>query len=119
MTDNESKPDPETDTVARAAVEEFFQLFADGWKANDGAAVASFFVEDGALINPFGQRADGKFALPWMPDFADDEHVERPLQRARHAGGDDHAAARQSQHQVGLDPLFTQMLAEPMSRICS
>ena len=65
----------------------------------------------------FGQRADGKFALPRMPDFADDEHVERPLQRARHLGGDDHAAARQSQHQVGLDALFKQVLAEPPPRI--
>ena len=44
----------------------------------------------------FGQRADGEFALPRVPDFADDEHVKRPLQRPRHPGGHDHAAARQA-----------------------
>jgi hypothetical protein len=41
------------------------------------------------------------------------------LQRARHPGGDNHAAARQSRHKVGLDALFTQMLAEPLTRIRS
>jgi uncharacterized protein (TIGR02246 family) len=50
----------------RETVEEFFRLFADGWKTNDGAAVASFFVEDGTLINPFGQRADGRGAVAAM-----------------------------------------------------
>jgi uncharacterized protein (TIGR02246 family) len=48
------------------AVQDFLQLFADAWKTNDGAAVASFFVEDGALINPFGQRADGRGAIGAM-----------------------------------------------------
>jgi uncharacterized protein (TIGR02246 family) len=40
--------------------------FSAAWKTNDGAAVASFFVEDGALINPFGQRADGRAAVAAM-----------------------------------------------------
>ena len=48
------------------AVQELFQLFADGWKTNDGATLARFFVEDGALINPFGQRADGRSAIGAM-----------------------------------------------------
>lgn len=48
------------------SAQEFFHLFADGWKTNDGAAVASFFVEDGALVNPFGQRADGPSAIGTM-----------------------------------------------------
>ena len=52
--------------LARDAVEEFFRLFADAWKTNDGAAVASFFVSDGSLINPFGQRADGRDAVAAM-----------------------------------------------------
>lgn len=63
---NESTPDPEADAVSGDTVEEFFQLFADGWQANDGATVARFFVEDGALINPFGQRADGQTAIAAM-----------------------------------------------------
>lgn len=40
--------------------------FAAAWKTNDGAAVASLFVDDGALINPFGQRADGRAAIASM-----------------------------------------------------
>jgi uncharacterized protein (TIGR02246 family) len=40
--------------------------FALDWKTNEGAAVASSFVEDGALINPFGERADGRAAIASM-----------------------------------------------------
>ncbi len=50
----------------RNSVQEFFHLFADAWKANDGAVLAGFFVGDGALINPFGQRADGRGAIGAM-----------------------------------------------------
>src|SRR4051812_28494716 len=38
----------------------------DAWKTNNGTAVAGFFVEDGSLINPFGQRADGRAAIAAM-----------------------------------------------------
>src|SRR6266516_7630293 len=40
--------------------------FAAAWKTNDGATVAGFFAEDGSLINPFGQRADGRTAVAAM-----------------------------------------------------
>lgn len=43
----------------------FDRLSAD-WKANDGAAVAGFFGEDGSLVNPFGERADGRTAIAAM-----------------------------------------------------
>lgn len=43
-----------------------FQRYADHWKTNDGAAVAGDFVEAGSLINPFGQRADGRAAIAAM-----------------------------------------------------
>lgn len=43
-----------------------FDRFCDAWRTNDGAAVANFFVDDGALINPFGQRADGRAAIAAM-----------------------------------------------------
>jgi uncharacterized protein (TIGR02246 family) len=67
MTDNvHLMSDPKTEAAARETVEEFFRRFADDWKTNDGAAVGSFFVEDGALINPFGQRADGRAAIAAM-----------------------------------------------------
>ncbi len=52
--------------VVRAAVDNVPASFADGWKTNDGAALAGFFVEDGTLINPFGQRADGRGAIAAM-----------------------------------------------------
>jgi hypothetical protein len=35
-----------------ASVEESLARFAEGWKTNDGAALAEFFVDDGSLVNP-------------------------------------------------------------------
>jgi uncharacterized protein (TIGR02246 family) len=58
----QTKSDPKSDE----AVEEFLGLFAAAWKTNDGTAVAGFFVEDGSLINPFGQRADGRTPVAAM-----------------------------------------------------
>ena len=40
--------------------------FCSAWKTNDGAALAGFFTDDGSLINPFGQRADGRSAVSAM-----------------------------------------------------
>src|SRR5215469_11280872 len=51
---------PENSVVA------FHDKLADAWSANDGAAFAAFFTEDGSLINPFGERADGRQALTAM-----------------------------------------------------
>ncbi len=39
---------------------------AAAWKTNDGATVAEFFTDDGSIINPFGQRADGRAAISAM-----------------------------------------------------
>jgi uncharacterized protein (TIGR02246 family) len=47
-------------------VEDFLEATADAWKTNDGSVVGSLFVEDGTLINPFGQRADGRSAIAAM-----------------------------------------------------
>ena len=44
----------------------FHDKLAAAWTANDGAAFAAFFTEDGSLINPFGERADGREALTAM-----------------------------------------------------
>jgi uncharacterized protein (TIGR02246 family) len=49
--------------AAQSSVTAFFGELTDTWKTNDGAAFASFFTEDGSLINPFGERADGRAAL--------------------------------------------------------
>ena len=51
---------PENSVVA------FHEKVATAWSANDGAAFAAFFTEDGSLINPFGERADGREALTAM-----------------------------------------------------
>jgi uncharacterized protein (TIGR02246 family) len=40
--------------------------FCAAWKTNDGASLGSHFVEDGSLINPFGERADGRAAVSAM-----------------------------------------------------
>ena len=42
--------------TAEDTVSAFFDKLADAWKANDGAAFAACFTEDGSLINPFGER---------------------------------------------------------------
>ena len=43
-----------------------FERFSAAWQANDSAAAAAFFVDDGSLINPFGERADGREAIAGM-----------------------------------------------------
>lgn len=47
-------------------VESFFDGLTVAWKTNDGSVVASSFTEDGSLINPFGERADGRSAIAAM-----------------------------------------------------
>src|SRR5688572_22266356 len=47
-------------------IQSAYDRFAADWKTNDGAIVASSFVEDGALINPFGERAGGRAAISAM-----------------------------------------------------
>ncbi|HYA44556.1 MAG TPA: SgcJ/EcaC family oxidoreductase [Acidimicrobiales bacterium] len=48
---------------AEHGVAAFYEKLAASWSANDGAAFAALFTEDGSLINPFGERADGQDAL--------------------------------------------------------
>lgn len=43
-----------------------FDRLTAAWKTNDGSAVAGCFTDDGSLINPFGQRADGRGAVAAM-----------------------------------------------------
>ena len=44
----------------------FFVRVTAAWKTNDGPAVAGTFTDDGTLINPFGQRAEGRAAVAAM-----------------------------------------------------
>lgn len=41
----------------------FFEQVCKVWGTNDGAQLAGLFSEDGSLINPFGERADGRAAV--------------------------------------------------------
>ena len=34
--------------------------FSAAWKSNDGAVLGAHYVEDGSLVNPFGQLAVGR-----------------------------------------------------------
>ncbi len=53
-------------SVDTNAVKSSLDEFCAAWKKNDGEALAAFFVDDGTLINPFGQRADGRGAVAAM-----------------------------------------------------
>jgi uncharacterized protein (TIGR02246 family) len=53
----------DTDSVGK-----FLTQFAESWAANDGAVLGDLFTEDGSLINPFGQRVDGRAAIAAMYD---------------------------------------------------
>lgn len=53
-------------TSPEDSVAAFHTKLADAWSANDGTAFAAFFTADGSLINPFGERADGREALTAM-----------------------------------------------------
>jgi uncharacterized protein (TIGR02246 family) len=43
-----------------------FDDMSAAWATNDGNSVAGHFTGDGSLINPFGQRADGRTAIAAM-----------------------------------------------------
>lgn len=49
-----------------ASVAAAFDKLCKAWETNDGAEVASRFTSDGSLINPFGERADGRNAVAAM-----------------------------------------------------
>lgn len=49
-----------------ASATEFLEDFARAWADNDGAAIGHLFTVDGSLVNPFGERADGRAAVAEM-----------------------------------------------------
>lgn len=53
-------------SVSVAEIKATYERYAADWRSNDGARVASGFAEDGALLNPFGERADGRAAIAAM-----------------------------------------------------
>jgi uncharacterized protein (TIGR02246 family) len=65
-THTQPQPLPDSDSSAQGTVQAFLQVFADAWTTNDGAQLASFFTEDGSIVNPFGERADGSQAVAAM-----------------------------------------------------
>lgn len=65
-THTQPHPLSDSDSTTQETVQEFLQVFADAWRTNDGAQLASFFTEDGSIVNPFGERADGNQAVAAM-----------------------------------------------------
>lgn len=53
---------------ADGGIAAFYARLTESWAANDGTAFAALYTEDGSLINPFGERADGRAALGAMYD---------------------------------------------------
>ncbi|HVT65727.1 MAG TPA: SgcJ/EcaC family oxidoreductase [Mycobacteriales bacterium] len=45
---------------AQSDVAVLFDRLCKAWTTNDGAELGALFTDDGTLINPFGQRADGR-----------------------------------------------------------
>jgi hypothetical protein len=45
-----------------------------------------------------------------MAEFAHHHDVQGPMQKARDFGSHDHAASRQTEHQIGFDPVLQQVL---------
>ena len=48
------------------SVTKFHDQFAESWAKGDGKILGDHFVEDASLINPFGERADGRAAIAAM-----------------------------------------------------
>src|SRR4051812_12015341 len=44
----------------RASIQAFLDQAGQVWKTIDGGAFAELFTGDGSLINPFGERVDGR-----------------------------------------------------------
>ena len=84
-----------------------YDRFAADWKTNDGARLGGGFVEDGSLINPFGERADGRAAISRMyaqyfGGMLRGTSTTFQLGNVR-AMGDDHAFVDAEQTIVGAD----------------
>ncbi|GAB2550042.1 SgcJ/EcaC family oxidoreductase [Nocardia heshunensis] len=53
-------------TTELSGITAFLDRIAVTWKTNDGTAMGELFTADGSLINPFGERADGRDAVAAM-----------------------------------------------------
>ena len=104
------KPRLVTEQALFLLMDDLFQLSANHWVRPDGALIK----HDHAI---FRQRADGKFTVPGMPDFTDDKHIQRQIQRVRDPRCHYHSAARQSQYQVSSNPLLLEATTQPQSRV--
>jgi uncharacterized protein (TIGR02246 family) len=114
VTNRSSKPgeperSPEEDDMSgnAASVEAFFEQAAHVWKTNDGHAFADLFTDDGSLINPFGERADGRAAIgemysTYFKGMLGGTSNATTVQSVR-ALGDDHAFVDGDQSVTGAD----------------
>jgi uncharacterized protein (TIGR02246 family) len=91
----------------RASIQAFLDQAGHLWKTNDGEAFAELFTEDGSLINPFGERVDGRRAvgamyLEYFQGMLSGTTNTTTLQSVR-AVGDDHVFADCDQTIAGAD----------------
>ena len=53
-------------TTSTESIDAFLRQVSATWKTNDAVAVGRNFADDGCLVNPFGERADGRPAVTTM-----------------------------------------------------
>jgi len=58
-----SAPARGADAGDKGAIERLSADFAAGWNGHDAKKMAAVWAEDGDLINPFGQRAQGRAGI--------------------------------------------------------
>jgi uncharacterized protein (TIGR02246 family) len=91
----------------RASIQAFLDQADQVWKTNDGGAFADLFTEDGSLINPFGERVDGRGAVgamysEYFKGMLSGTSTTTTVQSVR-AVGDGHAFADCDQTIIGAD----------------
>jgi uncharacterized protein (TIGR02246 family) len=91
----------------RESIASFFEQISDAWKTNNGDILADCFTEDASLINPFGERADGRTAVgamysTYFQGLLAGTTSSIAVQSVR-AVGDDHALVDVDQTITGAD----------------
>lgn len=90
-----------------AAINDFLDDFAHAWSTAGGSALGACFTEDASLINPFGERAEGRAAVATMYDEYFSTILRATTTRVKldalRAVGGDHAFVDVDQTILGSD----------------
>src|SRR6266536_4863092 len=87
--------------------------------APDGALVEAEPAQRRVVdrLDALGDRADGQLRVPGSADLARDHHVQRGIEPPRDGGGDDHAAARDAEHDRGFAHASHQRHGQPFASL--